>query len=144
MMNTRMHGPSADQRDRMFSAECSMARLAFRRGDVPAVRRFAVVFGARSGMPAHRLADFVLVVSEAAACTISHGPCTASMRLWTTGARVIGEARGDGMLLGQKPRAFEQGDADALRRRLLRRLCDHASVEAGPYGVTVRFSMSAT
>jgi hypothetical protein len=144
MVNTRAHDPSADQRDRLFSAECSMARLAFRRADVPAVRRFATVFGARSGMPAGRLADLALVVSEAAACTVSQGPCTASLRLWTTGARLIGETRGDGLLLGHRPRAVEQGDADALRRRILRRLCDHASVEAGPYGVTVRFSMSVT
>ena len=143
-MNTRMHSPSAYARDRLFSAECSMARLSFRQADVPAVRRFAIVFGARCGMSADRLADFVLAVSEAAACTVSHGPCTATLRLCTTGARVICESRGDSMLFGHGPRAVGQGGADALRRRLLRRVCDHASIEAGPHGVTVRFSMTVT
>jgi len=142
MANTRMRGPDTDHGQRLFSAQCSVAKLSFRRTDVPAVRRFAAEFGARTGMGTARLADFVLAVSEAAACAVSHGPCTARLRLWAAGARVFGEVCSDGMLLGDGPRAVEQGDAAALRRRLLQRICDHARVEAGPYGVTARFSFS--
>jgi hypothetical protein len=142
MANTRMRGPGADHGERVLLAESSVAKLSFRRADVPAVRRFAAEFGTRAGLGPARLSDFVLAVSEAAACAVSHGPCTARLRLWTTGARVFGEIRSDGMLLGHGPRAVEQGDAEAMRRRLLQRICDHAGVETGPYGVTARFSFS--
>lgn len=143
-MNTRMRNPNPGQGESLLSAEYSLARLTFRRADIPTVRRFATTFGARAGMETAALADFVLAVSEAAACAVSHGPCTARLRLWKAGTRVFGEIRGDGMLLGHGPRAVEQGDAEALRRRLLQRVCDHARVESGPYGVTVRFSITAT
>jgi len=141
MMNTRAHHCGTDG-ERLLCAESSLARLRFRRADVPAVRHFAAVFGARAGMRSARLADFVLAVSEASACAVSHGPCTASLRLWWMGPRVIGEIHGDGTLLGHGPRAVEQGDTEVVRRLLLQRICDHADVEAGPFGVTVRFSMS--
>jgi hypothetical protein len=34
------------------------------------------------------------------------------------------------------------GEAEALRRWLLRRLCDHVSIRTGPHGVTVFLSMT--
>ncbi len=128
--------------EHLLSAEFSLARLAFRRADLPVVRRFAAAFATPAGMGGIRLADLVLAVSEAAACAVSHGPCTARLRMWTMGTRVFCEVRGDGMLLGHDPRATGQGDAEALRRHLLHRICDHARVQAGPSGVTVRFSMT--
>lgn len=142
MMNTRMGGADAARKDRLLSTESSQARLTFRRADLPAVRRFATAFGAHAGMGVQRLADFVLAVSEAAACAVSHGPCTARLWLWTTGSRVFGEIRGDGMLLGVGARAVEQGEAEALRRSLLARICDNARVDDEPQGVTVVFSIT--
>ncbi len=136
-----MHGLNPGG-EHLLSAEYSLARLAFRRADLPAVRRFATAFATRAGMGGIRLADFVLAVNEAAACAVSHGPCTARLRLWTMGARVFCEIRGDGMLLEHGPRLAGQAGAEALRRHLLRRICDHARVEAEPYGVTVRFSIT--
>jgi len=145
MANGQSHGLPAGQDEHLLSAEYSLARLTFRRADLPDVRRFATAFAARAGIEAGtRLADFVLAVNEAAVCVVSHGPCTARLRLWTTGARVLCEIHGDGMLLGHGPRATEQSDAEALRRHLLQRICDHARVEAGPQGVTARFSITVT
>jgi hypothetical protein len=142
MADTRIRDESPACGERLLATECSVAKLTFRRRDVPAVRHFARAFGARLGMRSARLSDFALAASEAAACAVSHGPCAARMRLWTTGARVCCEIRGDGIRLGHGPRAVEHGDADAMRRRLLERICDHASVESGPYGITVSFSMT--
>lgn len=142
MVSSRIRGAGPGHEQDLLSAEFSLARLTFKRADLPVVRRFATAFATRAGMAGTRLGDFVLAVSEAAACAVSHGPCTARMRLWTTGARVHGEIRGDGMLLGHGPRAVEQGDAEALRRHVLQQICDHARVETGPYGVTVRFSIT--
>jgi hypothetical protein len=142
MASARIRGRGAGPGEHLLSAEFSLARLTFKRADLPVVRRFGTAFGARAGMGGIRLTDFVLAVSEAAACAVSHGPCTATLRLWTTGTRVLCEIRGDGVLLGHGPRAAEQGDAEALRRHVLHQICDHARVETGPYGVTVRFSIA--
>jgi hypothetical protein len=100
-----------------------------------------VEFGARVGMRAVRLSDFVLAVSEAAACTVAGGPCTARLRLWTTGHRVFCEVRGDGLSHRGPGR---QDEAEMMRRTLLHRLCDYASVQAGPDGVTVLAAISLT
>jgi hypothetical protein len=113
----------------------------FRQGDIPSVRRCAKDFGTRLGMRSVRLSDFVLAVSEAAACTVGGGPCTARIRLWTTGARVYCEARGDSLSHRGPGR---QDEAETLRRRLLHRLCDYASVQAGPDGVTVLASLAVS
>lgn len=142
MVSARIRGAGPAPDEDLLSAEFSLARLTFKRADLPVVRRFATAFATGAGVTGTRRADFVLAVSEAAACAVSHGPCTARMRLWTTGARVLGEIHGDGMLLGHGPRAVEQGDAEALRRHVLRHICDHARVETGPSGVTVRFSIT--
>jgi hypothetical protein len=140
-MNTRMRGGNAAD-GQLLATACSLAAKTFRRADIPAIRRFATLFGARAGMSAARLGDFMLAVSEAAACATSNGPCTARLRLWTTELHAMCEIRGDGVLFGQGPGAARRGDVEALRRWLLRQLCDHVSVDDDPQGVTVRFSMT--
>lgn len=140
-MNTRMRGQSASSEHPLFPAG-SLAEQTFRLADIPAVRRAAAVFGARAGMGTAKAADFVQAVSEAAARAVAHGPCTARLRLWTAGCRAFCEISGDGMLVTDGPWHARQGDAEKLRRWLLRQLCDHVSVESGPQGVTVRLAMS--
>jgi hypothetical protein len=138
-----MPGRTASEGEQLRSAMCSLARLSFRRQDIPAVRRFAAQFGIRAGIRGGQsAADFVLAVSESAACVLSQSPGTARLRLWSTGARVHCEVRGEGMPPVHGPGGAEQGDADALRRGLLRRICDHVSFESGPHGMTVRFSVT--
>ena len=119
-----------------------LAERTFLQSDLPAIRRFAAAFGARAGMGMVRLSDFVQAVSEAAACGVAQGPCTARLRLWMTENRAFCEVSGDGMLLADGPRDARQGDAERLRRWLLQRLCDHVSVESGPQGVHVLLSMT--
>ena len=121
-----------------------MAEQTFRQSDLPAIRRFAAEFGARAGVEAGRHADFVLAVSEAAACALSYGPCSTRLRLWTGGTHAFGEIYADEMMLPQGPRGVRQDGAETLRRWLLRQLCDDVSVEPGPHGATVRFSVMLT
>jgi hypothetical protein len=122
-----------------------LAERAFPQGDVPAVRRFARAFGARAGIASARLADFVLAVSEAAACITATGPCTARVRLWVTGTRAYCDVRGDGVLLRRAASgtgsAAGRGEEEALRRWVLRRLSDHVSVASGNDGVRVLLAM---
>ena len=122
------------------------AECAFRQGDVPAVRRFTQAFGARTGMAAARLGDFVLAVSEAAACATAWGPCTARVRLWRAGRRAFCEVRGDGIMVRRAPQgALPAGQADeeeALRRFVLQQVSDFVSVATDPRGVRVVLSMT--
>lgn len=139
-----------------------LTERAFRRADIPAVRQFARAFGLRAGIAPARLADFVLAVSEAAACATAAGAGTARVRLWVAGTRAFCQVRGGGIMRWSAPSAQEPGSAgevrpsprtggagrlpsateeEALRRWVLRRLTDHASVAYEPDGVCVLLSM---
>jgi len=113
----------------------------FRQADLPSVRKLAAAFGARTGIKSTRLADFVLAVSEAAACVVAGEPGGARMRLWTMGPRLLCEVRGN-RTPGQCAGGPLHGEAEAMRRWLLRRLCDYASVSSAPDGVTVLLSIT--
>jgi hypothetical protein len=142
-MNTQMRWQASGGR-LPLSAQNWLAERAFRQGDIPAVRRFTRAFGARTGIGAAPLADFVLAVSEAAACATGGGPCTARVRLWVTGTRAFCEVRGNGMLLRRSARGTWPGEEEALRRWVLHRLSDHVSVASGPDGAWVLLSMTVT
>lgn len=147
-MNTRMRGSQTSAAGLPLSSQHWLTERAFRQGDVPAVRRFTQAFGARAGIAAVRLADFVLAVSEATACTTAVGPCTPRVRLWLTGPRAFCEVRGNGMLrrtvLDTQPRdrpGEQLSEVEATRRWLLKQLSDYVCVASGPDGVRVQLSM---
>lgn len=144
-MNTQMRGWQTSEGRVPLSDTRGPAEQAFRQGDVPAVRRFTWAFGTRAGIGAARLADFVLAVSEAAACATAVGPCIARVRLWVAGTRAFCEVRADGMLMrrgrGARPVGVA-GEEEALRRWVLRQLSDHVSVASGSDGVRVLLSMN--
>jgi hypothetical protein len=144
-MNARTRGLQASDDRLPLSVPHRLTERAFRRGDVPAVRRFTQAFGARAGIGTRRLADFVLAVSEAAACATAVGPCTARVRLWMTGTRAFCEVRGDGLLLRRSARGTgpggQPGEEEAMRRWVLKQLSDYVSIASGPEGVRVLLSM---
>ena len=125
-----------------WAAPTRWSERTFRQGDIPSVRRFAVEFGARAGMRSVRLSDFVLAVSEAAACTVAGGPCTARLRLWTIGP--VGSSARPAATASPIGGPSRHDEAETLRRGLLHRLCDYACVQAGPDGVTVLASISVS
>jgi hypothetical protein len=61
------------------------------------VRRVAAGFGVFLGIGATRLADFVLAVSETAACAVCQGAAGAVLRLWQDGMSVCCEADSRGV-----------------------------------------------
>jgi hypothetical protein len=151
MTNMRMQDGRVTDEQLALEAAHSLAERTFRRADIPSVRHFAFEFGSRAGLRAARLSDFVLAVSEAAACATVGGPCTAWVRLWATDTHAFCEVRGDGMLLlrsarGSSARGFRpggrQGEEEAMRRWVLRQVCDHVCVIAGPDEVRVLLSMA--
>jgi hypothetical protein len=144
-MSTRILGPQASDSRLPLNAPQRLTERSFRQGDVPAVRRFTRAFGLRTGFGPGRLDDFVLAVSEAAACATAVGPCTARVRLWVTGARAFCEVRGNGVLLrrsaGGTTAGGRPGEEEALRRSVLRQLSDYVSIASGADGVRVQLSM---
>lgn len=136
-----MRGPDAGSGHPILPVARELAEQTFRQRDIPALRRVATAFGIRAGMGPARLPDFVQAVSEAAACAVADGPCTARMRLWAAGSRAFCEMSGDGVLQIDGPPGGRRAEDDRLRRWLLRRLSDHVSVESGRQGVTVLFSL---
>jgi len=117
------------------------AERTFRQADIPSVRRLAAEFGAATGIGRAQLPDFVLAVSEAAACAVAGGPGTARLRLWATGPRVFCDVRGD-LTPRQRAGGPLYGEVEATRRRLLRQLCEYASVSSGPDGARVQLSVT--
>ena len=110
----------------------------FRRGEAKEIRRFAQAFGSRTGLRGGQLPDFVLAVNEAAACAVARWPGTARVRLWSALARVYCEVRADALVKCDNRRddgadrgllpGGRHGEEDALRRQVLRRVCDYFCV----------------
>jgi hypothetical protein len=142
-MNTWMRRWHASDAQLPLGGVRSLTERTFHHADVPSVRRFAVEFAARAGIGTTQLADWVLAVSEAAACAVARGPSTASLRLWTAGARAFCAVSG-GTMPAHGPGSGRQGDVEALRRWLLNQVCDYVSVESGPDGVSVLLSFNVT
>jgi len=126
-----------------------IAERTFRRGDAPEVRRFAVAFGARAGLRAGQLPDFVLAVNEAAACATADRPGAARVRLSVAGPRVYCEVRSDAPVTrGRGAWGPQQGgcrgeeEEEAMRRLVLRRLCDYFRVTSEPSAAWVMLAMA--
>jgi hypothetical protein len=149
LMDTRRRGRRPGDGGLPLAEPRWLAERTFRPNEVPAVRRLAEAFGARAGLRPARLADFVLAASEAAACAAAWGPCITRVRLWMTGRRAFCEVRGDAMIMrraagrGTEPPDGLPGEEAALRRWVLRQVCDSVSVASGPDGARVLVSMSA-
>jgi hypothetical protein len=129
-----------------------LAERTFRRCDVPEVRRFAQAFGSRAGLCGGQLPDFVLAVNEAAACATARWPGAARVRLWSAGARIYCEVRADALVQRDSscdaaavrglPPGGRHGEEDALRRYVLRRVCDYFCVASGPDDTRVLLTMA--
>ncbi len=147
LMNTAMRNWRANDGQFPRSAPRWLAEQSFRHGDIPAVRQFTRAFGARAHLDRRRLADLVLVVSEATAAAAARGPGTVRVRLWLTGTRAFCEVRGNGTLAWRAAhgtRHGEEGEEETLRRLVLRRLADYVSVASGPDGAWVQLSMTVS
>jgi hypothetical protein len=139
-----------------------IAERGFRRGDAPEIRRFARAFGSRSGLRDGQLPDFVLAVNEAAGCAIAQWPGAVRVRLWSAGARVYCEVRCDALVRrgtgtgtgagrglppgGDRGKGKRQGEVrgeeDALRRRVLRQVCDYVCFASEPDATRVLLTMT--
>ncbi len=110
------------------------------RDDLARVRAFAAGHAARAGLPADRIRDLVIAVSELAANTWRHTEATGTLHVWAA----------DGELLCQFHDSGEIRDPLAGRRRptpdavsghglwVVHQLCDLVELRTGSTGTTVR------
>lgn len=144
LMNTAMRNWRASDGQLPRSAPRRLAEQSFRHGDIPAVRQFTRAFGARAHLDRRRLADLVLVVSEATAAAAARGPGTVRVRLWLTGTHAFCEVRGNGIPAWRTARGTRHGEEETLRHLVLRRLADYIAVASGPDGTWVLLSMTVS
>ncbi|HEX4813790.1 MAG TPA: ATP-binding protein [Nonomuraea sp.] len=113
--------------------------------DVTKLRRAVAEQAESCGLSGPRLDDFVLAVHETVVNAVEHAGGQGHIRLWTVDGVIRAETtdRGSGI-----PDPYVAGDNLPHHLKysgrgiyLIRRLCDAADFDTGPYGTTVRVTM---
>lgn len=117
--------------------EVSAARLA-------EVRARIAARAAGMGMPAHRIGDLKLAVSELAANTLVHGGGSGVLRLWSENGELVLEIVDSGIfdepLVGRRaPSPLQEGGRGMW---MVNQLCDLVQMRTLPEGSVVRIRMS--
>lgn len=102
---------------------------------------------AGSGLPADRVQEFLIAISEVVANALKHGGDPARLALWVTGDGVVCEVHDDGPgvadpLAGYLPPRSEN-PSRGTGLWIARQLCDTLAIGSGPAGTTVRLAISA-
>jgi anti-sigma regulatory factor (Ser/Thr protein kinase) len=98
---------------------------------------------ADSGLPADRVHEFLIAITEVAANALRYGGDQARLALWVTNDGIVCEVRDDGPGLDDPFAGYipPTGDDDTPRGSglwIARQLCDTLAIELGPRGTTVR------
>jgi anti-sigma regulatory factor (Ser/Thr protein kinase) len=117
------------------------AAMAFGAAGLRSLRRFVRAHATPTGLPAHRILDLVLAVSEVATNTVQHTAAgTGTLRLWRQDGGVTCEIRDSGhivdLLAGHLP-----AGSDSVRGRgllIVNHLCDLVELRSGDGGTVVR------
>jgi anti-sigma regulatory factor (Ser/Thr protein kinase) len=132
-----------DHIDRPLSPPPANAQAsAFGPGGLLAVRRAVEESAARSGLDAHRAADLVVAVNEAATNSLRHGGGEGVLRVWVDADVVVCEISDRGRIgnpmVGRQRRSLSEISGRGLW--LVHQLCDLVEVRSGVDGTTVRMS----
>jgi len=113
------------------------------RSDLAKVRQFVRDQAARTELPADRIGDLVIAVSELAANTLRHTEGHGSLHIWSSPGEVVCEVR-DG---GHIPDPFVgsiRPDSEAASGHglwVVRQLCDAVNIQSDSGGTTIRLHM---
>jgi anti-sigma regulatory factor (Ser/Thr protein kinase) len=116
-------------------------RLAYA-GDLRPVRALVRRQAARAGLPAGRVTDLVLAVSEVTANTLRHAGGHGTLDIWHTRDEVICEIRDQGHIadpLAGRRRADSDTSGHGLW--VVHQLCDLVELRTGPAGTALRLHM---
>jgi anti-sigma regulatory factor (Ser/Thr protein kinase) len=120
------------------------ATLSFDHASFPQVRRFAVEHARRAGLPARRIDDMALAVSELATNSIIHGGGAGTLRIWTADAQLVCEIADGGKLIdplvGRRPVA--PGSLGGRGMLLVNLVADLVRVHTGEAGTVIRVHLA--
>lgn len=107
------------------------------------LRRLVGKFADSAGIPADRVADLQLAVTEIGTNAVVHAGERATLRLWTERDRVVCEIRGAGQISDiMAGRVVPPPDSPRGRGLLIaNRLCDLVQTHTAPTGTTTRLHM---
>ena len=107
---------------------------------VTEVRRLARDHAAGAGLPADRVVDVELVVTELVTNSVEHGGGTGTVRLWTSNGHLVCEVRDSGTLgdplAGRRPARPDNPRGRGLL--LVNQIADLVRVYAGSEGTAIR------
>ena len=110
----------------------------FEERDLVALRRTVAAHVDRSALPARRVADLVLIVSELISNAVRHGGGAGRLRVWATGSAIHCQVTDEGPGLPAAHRAPpSQPEPTATGGRglwLVRQFADALSLETAPGG----------
>ena len=115
------------------------------RANLATVREFIATRARRAGLPARRVNDLVLAISELAANTLAHTSGPGTLLVWATDEDIICQVHDGGHLSEPDPGgARPEPDALGGGRGLwvVRQICDRVEIWVGENGTTIRAYMS--
>jgi anti-sigma regulatory factor (Ser/Thr protein kinase) len=123
-----------------LTAPETAVRLSFDAARLGQVRRAAVEFAHRAGLPARRIDDLAVVVNELATNSVVHGGGSGTLNIWTEDGRVVSEVRDRGRLtdplVGRHPIDLENLSGRGML--LVNYLADLVRTYSGEDGTTIR------
>ena len=114
------------------------------RGDQVEVRRFAAAEARGSGLPADRITDLLIAVSELAANTLVHTSSTGTLTIWTTDQEIVCQVSDSGQIADPLAGTICPDPSAMSSRRglwLVHQVSDLVQVRTGSSGTTVRVHM---
>jgi len=108
------------------------------------VRALAEKEARAAGLPADRVVDFVIAVSELAANTVRHARSAGTMDLWQEDGEIICEIRDAGVIsdpaAGRAPPAADANGGHGLW--LVHQVCDRVELHSDAGGTVIRLHMT--
>ena len=114
------------------------------RGDQAEVRRFTAYQARDAGLPADRITDLLIAVSELAGNTLVHTTSTGTLTIWTTGGEILCQVSDSGQISDPLAGTLCPDPTEISSRRglwLVHQVSDLVQVRTGPSGTTVRVHM---
>jgi anti-sigma regulatory factor (Ser/Thr protein kinase) len=135
----------APPRDPLPPPRSPSLEMGFQQTSVPAVRTFVTERAEEAGLAAHRTADLVTAVNEAATNSVLYGGGAGVVRCWRDDGTLVCEVRDRGHieqpLVGR--RRPDPGVMGGQGLWLAHQLCDLVQLRSGSSGTVVRLHMRA-
>lgn len=108
------------------------------------VRALAEAQARTAGLPANRVSDFVIAVSEVAGNTVRHARSQGTLEIWRDDDEIVCEIRDAGIIadpqVGRQPPPPDAGGGHGLW--IVHQVCDRVELRSDENGTVIRLHMS--